>query len=203
MAVRLIHDFFCKPIWCLQYKLGNVSILLTGCAGSVTDSISCAYADVLASFAFVTQKWLVFFLVWWAMGSLFLLMCLLKSELFKGWKKVGRSFLNVSLEGWIPLHVQTGIDFGWIAMKWCCSFCLVVQMYRVFLIFVLKYVELQKFNMMNKKKTTEIWEMCLSLDYGCWWLASTCYCDFKTNSLTAFGNFKSQQVLLGNCLREQ
>lgn len=40
-------------------------------------------------------------------------------------------------------------------------------MYRVFLIFVLKYVELQKFNMMNKKKTTEIWEMCLSLDYGC------------------------------------
>lgn len=61
VAVRLIHDFFCKPIWCLQYKLGNVSILLTGCAGSVTDSISCAYADVLASFAFVTQKWLVFF----------------------------------------------------------------------------------------------------------------------------------------------
>lgn len=40
-------------------------------------------------------------------------------------------------------------------------------MYRVFLIFVLKYVELQKFNMMNKKITTEIWEMCLSLDYGC------------------------------------
>lgn len=42
--------------------MGNVSILLTGCAGSVIDSISCACADALASFAFVTQKWLV--IIW-------------------------------------------------------------------------------------------------------------------------------------------
>lgn len=43
-------------------QMGNVSILLTGCAGSITDSISCASADVLASFAFVPQKWLL--IIW-------------------------------------------------------------------------------------------------------------------------------------------
>lgn len=38
--------------------LGNVSMLMTGCAGSVMDNIFCACGNILAGYAFVTHKWL-------------------------------------------------------------------------------------------------------------------------------------------------
>lgn len=58
MVVSL-STFFYEAIWYIRHILGNVSVPLTGCLGSVVDNISYASADVVASFAFVAPKWFV------------------------------------------------------------------------------------------------------------------------------------------------
>lgn len=61
----------------------------------------CASVDVLASFAFVTPKWFVS--VWcgdlWIYGNFISDGVFVEiGELFEGWGKVGKTFLNVSCE---------------------------------------------------------------------------------------------------------
>lgn len=140
--------FFHEAIWYIQYVLGNIRILLTGCLASVFNNISCASADVLASFAFVIPKWFVS--VWYGnLWEFYSLWCICWNwrvvwRLGEGWENFSQCFMwRVNACSCIDKYE---FDLESIALKWCCSFCLMLCMCS----FCLNHVELQRFHILNR-----------------------------------------------------
>jgi len=61
---------------------------------------------------------------------------------------------------------KSEFDLEWIALKWCCSFCLMPHMYS----FCLNLVELIRFNMLSRKPGS--FGKC-TWDCECWWLVNS------------------------------
>lgn len=70
-------------------------------------------------------------------------------ELFEGWRGGWENFSQCFM--WrvnaCSCINKSEFDLEWIALKWCCSFCLMPLMYS----FYTNHVELQRFNTLSRK----------------------------------------------------